>query len=339
MEAARMGIAPIVDVHCHCTLERFRRAVLEEGRDWHGMTTEHGELSNPKNLWDVDRRLQEMDRLRIDVELVSPTDVFYQYEQNAEVTERIAQEANEEIAGMVRDHPARFMGLGTLPMQDPARAVDAMTRGMRELGLTGFMIDDHVRDATYDDDRFEPVWAAAEELGAFLLVHQYQPTTVTYRTEKYFLPNSIGNLVDRTITFASFIYGGVLDRHPELTVCLAHGGGYVPYALDRLDKGWEVWPEERGRSQDRPSAYVSRFLYDTVVYSERNLRFLLDVVGADRVVFGTDWPAPMTFDDPVGRLETMATLSEDEREALLRGTAANVFGGDRASDVPAPDAG
>lgn len=334
-----MSSAPIIDVHCHCTLVRFRRAVLQEGTDWHGMTTEDGELGNPKNLWAVDRRLQEMDRLRIDVQLVSPTDVFYQYERDAEVTARIAQDANEEIAGMVRDHPGRFMGLGTLPMQDPARAVDAMTRGMRELGLTGFMIDDHVRGATYDDDMFEPVWEAAEGLQAFLLIHQYQHTTVTYRTEKYFLLNSIGNLVDRTITFASFIYGGVLDRHPGLRICLAHGGGYVPYALDRLDKGWEVWPDLRGLSQDRPSTYVRRFYYDTVVYTERNLRFLIDAVGADRVVFGTDWPAPMTFDDPVGRLESMTVLSDAEREALLRGTATSVFGGDHAADVATPGAG
>ena len=150
---------------------------------------------------------------------------------------------------MVRDHPDRFMGLGTLPMQDPERAVREMTRGRQELGLTGFMIDDHVNGLTYDHDQFEPVWEAAEGLGAFLLIHQFQHTTVTYRTRKYFLLNSIGNLVDRTITFAAFVYGGVLDRFPGLTICLCHGGGYVPYALDRLDKGWDVWEGQRGRSR------------------------------------------------------------------------------------------
>lgn len=316
----------VIDVHCHCTLARFRAAVVDEGTDWHGMTRDHGELGNPKNHWDVDRRIQEMDRLRIDVQAVSPTDVFYQYDREPEVTERIARDANEEIASMVREHPDRFMGLGTLPMQDVARAVAEMTRGMGELGLTGFMIDDHVNGVTYDDERFEPVWEAAENLGVFLLFHQYAPTTVALRIDRYFLDNSIGNLTDRTISFASLIYGGVLDRYPGLTICLAHGGGYVPYALDRLDKGWDVWPELRGRSQDRPSTYVRRFYYDTVVYTARNLRFLIDVVGADRVVFGTDWPAPMTFEDPVGRLEAMDELSDDERRALLWRNAAGIFG-------------
>ena len=169
-----------------------------------------------------------MDELRIDVQLVSPTDVFYQYHQAPEVTERIAQEANEEIAGMVRDHPDRFMGLGTLPMQDPERAVREMARGRQELGLTGFMIDDHVNGLTYDHDQFEPVWEAAEDLGVFLLIHQFQHTTVTYRTRKYFLLNSIGNLVDRTITFASFIYGGVLDRFPDSRSAYATAAAMSP---------------------------------------------------------------------------------------------------------------
>ena len=209
-----MTEARIIDVHCHCTLERFRTAVMDGGTDWHGMTTADGELGNPKNLWDVGQRLETMDALRIDVQCVSPTDVFYQYHQAPDVTERIAQEANDEIAGMVRDHPDRFMGLGTLPMQDPERAVKEMARGMQELGLTGFMIDDHVNGQTYDLDVFDPVWEAAQDLGVFLLIHQFNDTVVGLRTQEYFLLNSIGNLVDRTITFASFIYGGVLDAYP-----------------------------------------------------------------------------------------------------------------------------
>ncbi|MEX0756282.1 MAG: amidohydrolase family protein [Actinomycetota bacterium] len=322
-----MAQGKVIDVHCHCTLERFKKAVLEDGTDWHGMTSADGELGNEKNRWSVQKRIETMDELRIDIQLVSPTDVFYQYDQAPEVTERISQEANEEIAGMVRDHPDRFTGLGTLPMQDVERAKKEMARGMGELGLTGFMIDDHVNNRTYDDAVFDSFFEVAEELGVFLLVHQFKHTTVAARTEDFFLLNSIGNLVDRTITFASLIYGGVMDKYPNLTVCLCHGGGYVPYALDRLDKGWDVWPSMRGKAKDRPSTYVRRFYYDTVVYTPRNLRFLIDVVGADRVVFGTDWPAPMTFDDPVGRLEAMDELSTDEREALLRGTAATIFGG------------
>jgi aminocarboxymuconate-semialdehyde decarboxylase len=315
----------VIDVHAHLTPHCFQRGIAERG-EWHGMGPEYGELDNPPNRWGTDQRLEAMDELGIDVQVVSATDCFYQYHRDPKDTARIAAEINEEIAGMVRDHPARFMGIGTVPMQDPARAVAEMRRGIEELGLVGFMIDDHVNGLTYDEDRFEDVWSAAEELGAFLLVHQYTGTVVGLRTERYFLANSIGNLVDRTITYGAFVYGGVMDRHPGLKVCLAHAGGYVPFALDRLDKGWEAWPDQRGRSEDRPSAYVDRFYYDCVTFTQRNLRFLIDVVGIDRVVFGTDWPAPMQLPDPVRRIESVEGLEPAEREAILRVNAARMIG-------------
>ena len=317
-------VPPVIDVHAHVTPQRFQRAVLS-GQLWHGMSPSDGELDNLKNRWKPAQRIEAMDQAEVDVQLVSPTDVFYQYHQDPEVTARIAAECNDEVAEMTRDHPSRFMGLGTVPMQDPPRAVAELERGIRQLGLKGVMIDDHVNNLTYDNPLFDPFWEAAEHLKAFVLVHQYAPTSVTYRTRNYFLPNSIGNLVDRTITFGCFVYGGVMDRYPGLTICLGHGGGYVPYAIDRMDKGWQMWPGSRGRSAGPPSTYVSRFYYDSVTYTDRNLRFLIDVVGADRVLFGTDWPAPMVVVDPVRRLESSTVLSDAERTAILRTNTARLL--------------
>jgi aminocarboxymuconate-semialdehyde decarboxylase len=319
------GTGKIIDVHCHVTPQCFQRAVLA-GRDWHGMSADDGELGNPKNLWLPDRRLQEMDELGIDLQLVSSTDVFYQYDQEPEVTAAIARDCNDELAEMVRDRPDRFMGIGTVPMQATELAIAELQRAMGELGLKGVMIDDHVNGVTYDDERFRDFWAAADELGAFVLVHQYTGTTVEFRTEKYFLLNSIGNLVDRALTFALLVYGGVVDDFPNIRFCLAHAGGYVPYALDRMDKGWEMWPDSRGKTKDRPSTYVDRFYYDTVTFTERNLRFLIDTVGIDRMVFGTDWPAPMDVVEPVRWIESTGVLSDGEREAILRRNTAAIFG-------------
>jgi len=227
----------------------------------------------------------------------------------------------------VRAYPRRFAGLGTLPMQDVDRTLAEMRRGIEELRLVGFMIDDHVEGLTYDHEMFDSVWAAAADLRAFIFVHQGRPTSVTYRIPKYFLPNVVGNLVDRTLTFGSLVYGGVMDKYPGLTICLAHAGGYVPYAVDRMDKGWQARPNLRGRIQDRPSTYVGRFYYDTVTYTDRNLRFLIDVVGVERVVFGTDWPAPMVVDDPVRRIERSPVLTEAERDAILRHNTARILAG------------
>lgn len=315
----------VIDVHAHVTPQRFQRAVLA-GESWYGMGPDAGELDNVKNRWGLAQRIEAMDEAGVDVQLVSPTDVFYQYQQAPEITARIAAECNDEVAEMMRAHPTRFMGLGTLPMQDPARAITEAERGIRELGLRGFMIDDHVNNLTYDHPQFDPFWAAAETLGAFIFIHQYAPTSVTYRTKSFFLTNSIGNLVDRTITFACFVYGGVVDRYPGLTICLGHAGGYVPYAMDRMDKGWEMWPGLRGQSTARPSAYLSRFYYDSVTYTDRNLRFLVDSVGSERVLFGTDWPAPMVVVDPVRRLEQSPVLSDLERDAILHANTARLFG-------------
>lgn len=314
----------VIDVHAHVTPQRFQKVVLS-GDDWYGLTPADGELDNLKNRWLPERRIEEMDRLGVDVQLLSPTDCFYQYHREPEVTARIANECNEEVAEIVRDHPARFMGLGTLPMQDVERAIAEMERGTRELGLRGFMIDDHVNSLTYDHAVFDPFWSAAERLRAFVFIHQGRPTSVSYRTQKFFLLNSVGNLVDRTLTFGCLVYGGIIDKYPGLTICLGHAGGYVPYAVDRMDKGWQAFPDLRGASRDRPSTYLRRFYYDTVTYTDLNLRFLIDMVGADRVLFGSDWPAPMVVDDPVRRIMTSGVLEESEREAILRRNAGRLL--------------
>ena len=314
----------IIDVHIHLTPHRFSEVALT-GKDWYGMTAEDGELDNPKNLWTTERRIEEMDRIGLDTQMVSPTDVFYQYNQKPEVTAKIASECNEEISELSRDHPDRFMGLGTLPMQDIPLALAEMEKGMKKLGLKGFMIDDHVNGLTYDDPAFEPFWALAEKLGTFLLVHQYGPTVTETRTRKYFLHNTVGNLVDRTLTYGCLVGGGVMDKHPDLMICLGHAGGYVPFAVDRMDKGWEMFPKYRGEAEKPPSTYLDRFYYDTTTFTDRNLRFLVDMVGADKVVLGTDWPAPMAVVDPVNVIKNSAVLKDAEKEAILWGNMEKVI--------------
>ena len=154
-------------------------------------------------------------------------------------------------------------------------------------------------------------------MGALIFIHQGDPTVVESRTERYHLPNTIGNLVDRAITFASLTYGGVMDKCPDLKVCLAHGGGYTCFGIGRMDRGWQVRSEARANISSPPSAYLRRFYYDCLTHSEPALRLLIDSVGADRVVLGTDWPANMRIDWPVSWVLGLSSLTQAEKEAIL----------------------
>ena len=140
---------------------------------------------------------------------------------------------------------------------------------------------------------------------------------VSPRTKRYHLPNTVGNLVDRAVTFATLVSGGVMDECPDLKIVLGHGGGYTCFGIGRMDHGWQVRTEARTNIQQPPSAYLRRFYYDCIVYTESALRFLIDTVGADRVVFGTDWPYDMALDWPVSWILAMESLTQAEKEAIL----------------------
>ena len=305
-----------LDIHAHLTPQCFQHAVLN-GNDWHGMTSQEGELFNPRNAWTPDQRIADMNSLGMDMQVVTTNVSFYKYDQDVDVARAIAQDCNNEVAQMTVDYPDRLSGLASVPMQDINAAIAEMDRAMNQLGLKGVMINDHINDVTLDDPKFYPFWQAAEEMNAFILIHQARPTVVTARLDRYHLPNSIGNLTDRAITFATFVFGGVMDKYPDLKVCLCHGGGYTCFGIGRMDRGWQVRPEARVNIQKPPSEYLRSFYYDCLTHSEPALRYLINTVGADRVVLGTDWPADMMLDWPVSWVLRMESLTQEEKELIL----------------------
>ncbi len=321
----------VIDIHAHVTPQRFISAI-RGGERWHTLGPDMGELENPRNSMGPEGRLSEMDELGVSVQAVSSTDCFYQYGNAVETTVAIARDANEELAEMHRSYPERFIGLGALPMQNVTAAIEELERVMGELGLKGVMVDDHVNGVTYDDQRFLPFWEAVEGLGAVVFFHQGAPTVVTGLTDRWFLPNTIGNLANRTITFGSLVFGGVMDLFPGLKLCLGHAGGYTAFAVDRMDKGWEAARLDYMSDMPRkhltrpPSEYLPAFYYDTVTYRESTLRFLIDRVGIDRVVFGTDYPAPMVVNDAVSWILRMETIGDDEKQAMLSDNPARLLG-------------
>ena len=318
-----------IDFHAHLTPQCFWRATEGSG-DWHSLRRENdargreilvvgdrrGQLP-PKSSWTPEQRLSDMDSLGVDVHVVSPYSGFYNYELDTDLAVATSRESNDEISQMMKSWPDRFAGLATLPMQDVPAAIAELERVMVDLSFKGAVIDDKINDKLLDEPEFLPFWKAAEQLGAFILFHQGGDTIVDRRIQRYHLPNSVGNLADRTITFASLVMGGVMDACPDLRICLSHGGGFACYGAGRMDRGWERIPEADRLAALPPSQYLNRFYYDSIVYTEQSLRFLIDSVGVERVVFGTDWPYDMAQDWPVSWILSMDSLTQDEKDAIL----------------------
>ena len=269
----------------------------------------------PTGGFDIARRLQDMDATGIDVHVLSATPQTYLYKQEAALGATTSAIQNDQIAKHITAHPTRFMGIATLPMQDPKLAADELTRAMTKLGLRGAMFASNILGKNLDDPSFEPLWAAAEELGAFMFIH---PNNVAgaERLKSYYLVNLIGNPLDTTIAAACLVFGGVMDRHPRLKVCLAHAGGFMPYQAGRWIHGWRVRPEPKKNIPQEPATIVGRFLYDTIAHSDESLAFLIERAGAARVMLGSDYPYDMAMMDCVAHVRGLK-ISDADKAAIL----------------------
>lgn len=269
----------------------------------------------PRGGFDLERRLRDMDATGIDVHVLSATPQTYLYDQEPARGAATSAVQNDQIARHIKAHPDRFMGIATLPMQAPKKAADELRRAMTSLGLRGAMIASNILGKNLDDPGFEPLWAVAEELGAFMFIH---PNNVAGhdRLKDYYLRNLIGNPLDTTIAAACLLFGGVLDRHPRLKVCLAHGGGFTPYQAARWTHGWNVRPEPKKNVLTEPKDIARRFYYDTILHSAPVLEFLINHVGADRVVLGSDYPYDMAMLDCVGHVRSLS-IGDAEKERIL----------------------
>jgi aminocarboxymuconate-semialdehyde decarboxylase len=262
-------------------------------------------------------RLKDMDEQKVDVQVLSTHMPFIGYHLGAGEGLALAREVNDEIAAAVRGNPTRLSGLATLPAQDVKSAIGELERSVAKLGLKGAALDTQVNGEQWDEPKFLPLFKAAESMGAVLFYHpQPQNNFLAQRIRRHGLSNSLGVILDDAIVTAVLICGGVLEKCPDLKVCIAHGGGPACYAMGRLDRNWHGRPATRGTSQP-PSAYQKKLYYDTVVGSEEALRFLLDRVGADRVVLGSDWPFVPWHPSPVAWVQGLKSLTAEEKEKIL----------------------
>ncbi len=279
----------------------------------------------PTGGFDIARRLRDMDGAGVDVHVLSATPQTYLYNQEAALTAVTAAIQNDQMAKHIAAHPTRFMGIATLPMQDPVRAADELKRAMTKLGLRGAMIGSHVYEKNLDDPGFEPLWTTAEELGAFMFIHPVHVAGAD-RLKSYYLQNLIGNPLDTTIAAACLVFGGVLDRHPKLKIMLAHGGGFTPYQAARWEHGWKVRPEPKKNVPAQPKNIAKRFMYDTILHSDKTLEAMIGLVGSDRVLLGSDYPYDMAMLDCVAHVRSLK-ISDADKAAILGGHAETLLSG------------
>jgi len=277
----------------------------------------------PRGGHDIARRLADMAAAEVDMHVLSATPQTWLYGQEASVGIVAAAIQNDEIARLTKQQPDRFAGIATLPMQAPDKAADELRRAMGKLGLHGAMIGSNVGGKNLDDPSFEPLWAAAAELDAFLMIH---PGNVAgaERLRSYYLGNLIGNPLDTTIAAACLIFGGVLERHPTLKPMMVHGGGFIPYQGGRWVHGWQVRPEPKVHVKHSPQRYLDRFRYDTILHSKTALEFLIASVGAERVFLGSDYPYDMGMMDCVRHVRGL-DISSADRDKILGGHAAAIL--------------
>jgi len=230
---------------------------------------------------------------------------------------------NEALAESLRGAGRRHAGLATVPLQDPALAAEELGVAIRSLGLRGAMIDPNALGRPLGDRAFDPFWRAAADLGAPVILHPFLLEAVE-RFGRHYLHNLVGYPFETTLAAASLILGGTLDRFPGLEIVLVHGGGFLPYHVGRLDRGHVARPETRADGAALPSGYLRRFHYDTLVQFAPALRYLVGVVGADRVVLGSDHPFWLGDPEPLGIVRD-AELAEPDERAVLGDNARRLF--------------
>jgi aminocarboxymuconate-semialdehyde decarboxylase len=229
---------------------------------------------------------------------------------------------NDGMAAAAARHPERFVAMGVIPMQAPGLAIEEMRRCVRDLGLRGIEIGSHVNGRELSDANFRSIFAAAEELGVLLFMH---PLGFTHgeRLRQHYFNNVLGNPIESTIAISHLIFDGVLDRFPGLRICVAHGGGYASHYWGRMDHAWRARPDCRVHITRPPSHYLRQLYFDTLVFDQAELRFMLDTYGADHLCLGTDYPFDMSEPAALG---FHAGLSASDQERVLGGTAAKLLG-------------
>jgi aminocarboxymuconate-semialdehyde decarboxylase len=322
-----------IDVHSHIRIPEVTALLREisqtgnpNARQWvSGRSAVEQKRIQKQNLpkeTDYKVRLRELDKLRIDIQALAVNLPSVYYYADGDLALRIARISNDGIADFVSHAPDRFVGMASVPLQDIPRAIRELERAVNNLGLRGAWVSSNVQGQELGDSMFGRFWAKAQDLDVPVFIH---PLGFTHpeRLQKWALWSTIGQPLEEALAMSSLIYEGVMDRYPNLKIGVCHGGGYMPYYIGRHDETFAQRREIRDKLKKRPSAYLDRFYYDTVIFDPDMLGFLVKKAGARKVMMGTDMP--YTAPEPVAFIRNARGLGDRDKENMLWRNAAKLL--------------
>jgi aminocarboxymuconate-semialdehyde decarboxylase len=323
-----------IDIHAHYYPQNFLDLIAEEGKrfkaeyrmagDGFYVSAPAGTIGPlPTKFIDLKQRLGDMDEQGVSMQALSLTTPMVNW-ADAEFSLKLSRTWNDAASEAHQAYPNRLVALMILPMLDPDRAIDELNRAAKLPGMRGVYMGTNVNNRDLDDPLFERIFAKIEQANLPVFLHPLQ-TVGGERTKPWYLSNLLGNPFDAAIAACHLIFGGVLDRHPRLQVCLPHGGGALPMLIGRIDHGAEVRAEIKPlRLPHPPSAYMQRFTYDTIVHSKPVMEFLVREVGAERILLGSDYCFDMGYDRPVRFLDQI-NLTSAQKKMILAGNASRML--------------
>ena len=330
-----MSTFETIDIHAHFYPESYLKLIEAEGAEF-GVSCSYDDPDGPvidangvktpplsRRYFDLEDRVAAMDEMGVGVHCLSLTQPML-YWASPDLSERLAVAYNDACAEVHEAYPERFLGLAILPMQKPELALKELERAKSLPGIRGVYMATRVLDKELSDPSLFPVYEAIEDSGLTIFLHPIKVVDPS-RLKQFYLTNFIGNPTESAIAASHLIFGEVLDRFPKLTFCLPHAGGTFPWLIGRITHGWGV-RDECKHLKNPPVEYLRRFYYDTITHAAPALEYLIDLVGPDRVVLGSDFCFDMSYERPVEIVTGHAGLSEDDQALILGGNAKRLLG-------------
>jgi aminocarboxymuconate-semialdehyde decarboxylase len=334
---SKTGKTKVVDMHCHYLNPVVNAKTAHLNAAQYDPTVIYANaLTNETNkkqmatrapkLTGVTERLVDMDRMGVDIQAVCPAPYHFFYFTEPGYGAELAREVNEGIAQVAADTPDRFVGMGTVPLQDAQLAIKELNYCVKQLGMRGIEICTNVNGKNLTDPslKLDKFFARCEELGVVIFMHPLGYTQADRLTNHYF-NNVIGNPLDSTVAVSHLIFDGVLQRYPKLKFVIAHGGGFIAHYWARMDHAWRARPDCRTVIKNPPSSYLEKFYFDSITFDPVMLQRLIDKFGADHVVLGTDYPYDMGEEDPLGLIKQVKRLPKAARDLIQGGNAARLL--------------